>query len=122
MAKNVYNKIRRNFIGIEMTDGPNPTNLIELHKIAQKYGFNDILQFSAWVEDNDLGEILFGKDQEEIDNGKENIDKDSMRYKSTTLALDILSLPEVKNADLDKITFDQWLKWSRKARNRRKNV
>ena len=105
-----------------MTDRPNPKNFIELHKIAQKYGFNDILQFSAWVEDNDLGEILFGKDQEEIDNGKEDIDEDSMRYRSTTLALDILLLPEVKNANLDNITFDQWLKWSRKIRNKRKNI
>ena len=104
-----------------MTDRPNQINLIELHKIAQKYGFNDILQFSAWVEDNDLGEILFGKDQEEIDNGKEDIDKDGMIYRSTTLALDILSLPEVKNANPDNVTFDQWLKWSRKARNKRTN-
>ena len=92
------------------------TDLNQLHKIALKYGFRDILKFSDWIEDNDLGGILFGKDQEDIENNKEDIDKDSMRYKSTMLALDILSLPEVKKANLDNITFDQWLKWSRKAR------
>lgn len=51
-----------------------------------------------------------------------DIDKDNMTYRSTMLALDILSLPEVKNANPDSITFDQWLKWSRKVKNKRKNV
>ena len=92
------------------------TDLNQLHKIAKKYGFRDILKFSSWVEDNDLGEILFGKDQEDIENNKEDIDKDSMKYKSIMLALDILALPEVKKANLDKITSEQWLKWSRKAK------
>ena len=93
------------------------TDLYQLHKIALKYGFKDVLKFAVWVEDNDLGEILFGKDQEDIENNKEDSDKDSMKYRSTILALDILSLPEVKKANLDNITSDQWLKWSRKARH-----
>ena len=93
------------------------TDLVELQKAAQKYGFKDILNFATWIEDNNLGEILFGKDQEEIESGKEDIDKNSMTYRSTMLALDILSLPEVKNANLDNITSDQWLKWSRKVRS-----
>lgn len=97
-------------------------DLFDLQKIAQKYGFIDILQFSEWVEDNNLGDILFGKDQEEIESGKEDIDKDSMTYRTTMLALDILSLPEVKNTNPDNITFDQWLKWSRKVRDKRKNI
>lgn len=99
------------------------TDLRELQKIAEKYGFKNVLEFSTWVEDNGIGEILFGKDQEDIENGIENgiedIDKDSMTYKSTILALDILSLPEVKKANLDNITFSQWLEWSRKAKNKR---
>jgi len=97
-------------------------DIIELQKVAQKYGFKDVLQFSTWVEDNGLGEILFGKDQEEIESGKEDIDKDSMKYRSTMLALDILSLPEVKSANLDNITFDQWLKWSRKIKDKKKDI
>ena len=95
------------------------TDLKELQEIAEKYGFKDILKFATWVEDNDLGEILFGRDQEEIENGKEEIDKGSMTYKSKTLALDILSLPEVKNVNLDNITFSKWLEWSRKAKSRK---
>lgn len=96
-------------------------NLGELQKIAEKYGFKNVLQFSEWAEDNNLGEILFGQDQEDIESGKEEINKNSMSYKSTTLALEILSLPEVKKADLDNVTFNQWLKWSRKAKNKIKN-
>lgn len=92
----------------------------ELQEIAEKYGFKNPLEFALWVEDNGLGEILFGQDQEDIESGKEEIDKDSMKYRSTTLALDILSLPEVKNKNLDNVTFDQWLKWSRKAKNSKK--
>ena len=92
-------------------------DLNQLHKTALKYGFRDVLKFSEWVEDNDLGEILFGKDQEDIENNKEDIDKDSMKYRSTILALDILSSPEVKKANLDNTTSDQWLKWSRKAKH-----
>lgn len=94
------------------------TDLNELYKIAKKYGFNDVIKFSTWVEDNNLGEILFGKDQEDIENNKEDIDKDSMAYRSTILALDILSLPEVKKTNLNNITSDQWLKWSRKVKRR----
>lgn len=95
-------------------------DLKNLQEIAQKYGFKNVLEFSTWAEDNNLGEILFGRDQEDIENGKEETDKDSMSYKSTILALDILSLPEVKRANLDNVTFGQWLKWSRKAKNKRK--
>ena len=95
------------------------TDLYQLYKIALKYGFKDVLQFAAWIEDNDLGEILFGRDQEDIENNKEDIDKDSIKYKSTMLALDILSLPEVKKTNLDNITSDQWLKLSRKAKHNR---
>lgn len=95
--------------------------LKDLQEIAQKYGFKNVLEFSAWAEDNNIGEILFGRDQEDIENGIEEIDKDSMSYKSTILALDILSLPEVKRANLDNATFNQWLKWSRKAKNKRQN-
>ena len=94
------------------------TDINQLQKIASKYGFQDVLKFAAWVEDNGLGQILFGKDQEEIENGIEDIDKDTMKYRSTILALDILSLPEVKETNLDNITTDQWLKWSRKVRNK----
>ena len=96
------------------------TDLHQLNEIAKKYGFQNVLKFAAWVEDNNLGEILFGKDQEDIQNNIEDIDKDSMTYRSTILALDILSLPEVKKVNLDNITSDQWLKWSRKAKHRGK--
>lgn len=95
------------------------TDLDELQAIAQKFGFKNVIEFSTWVEDNNLGEILFGKDQEDIESGKEDIDKDSMSYKSTTLALDILSLPDVKTADLENVTFNQWLKWSRDAKRQK---
>lgn len=105
---------------IDLNESQMPIDLIELQKIAQKYGFKDVLKFSEWVEDNNLGEIFFGKDQEDIENGKEDIDKDSMTYRSTMLALEILHLPEVKNANLDHATLDQWLKWSRKVKNKRR--
>lgn len=91
-----------------------------LEKIAQKYGFKNVLQFSDWVEDNGLGEILFGKDQEEIDSGKEDIDKDSMTYRSTILALEILSIPDVRDINHDDTTFDQWLELSRNIKNKRR--
>lgn len=107
------NSLNRKSTRKEMTD------LKELQEIAEKYGFKNAIQFAAWVEDNGLGEILFGQDQEDIESGKEEIDKDSMKYKSITLALDILSLSEVKNANLENVTFDQWLKWSRKVKNNR---
>ena len=95
------------------------TDLKELQEIAEKYGFKDLLQFADWVEDNDLGKTLFGKDQEEIENGKEEIDKDTLHYKSTNLALEILSLPEIKKKDPEKISFDQWLKLARKVKTKR---
>lgn len=105
-------------------------DLKKFKEIAEQYGFSNVLEFATWVEDNNLGEILFGKDQEDIEReekelmeGKEIkvIDKDSIAYKSTILALDILSLPEVKRANLHNATTAQWLKWSRKARNKRKD-
>lgn len=40
-------------------------DIIELQKIAKRYGFNNVLSFTSCVEDNDLGEVLFGRDQED---------------------------------------------------------
>lgn len=94
-------------------------DIIELQKIAKRYGFKNVLSFASWVEDNDLGEVLFGRDQEEIETGKGEIDKNSMKYRTTMLALDILLSPELKDTNLDNITLDQLLNLSRKVKGKK---
>ena len=104
----------------------------ELGILAKKYvqnskmlSFNNILDFSLWVEDNNLAETL-GIKGEEDEEDEEIIkeDKNSRKYRTKVLALKILQLPEVQkelkqNPDIHtgNIYTDKWQEWARKARD-----
>jgi hypothetical protein len=95
-------------------------DIVQLSKIAKRYGFDNVIKFADWVEDNNIGDVLFGLDQEDIEKGKE-INKDSLNYKTTMLALEIISMPEMVNEkDIESITNDKWLELSRKVRDNKK--
>ncbi len=86
--------------------------------LAKKYGFNNILDFSSWVEDNNLAETLGIRGEEEEDEEIIEEDINSRKYKAKILALKILQLPEVQkelkqNSD---IHINKWQEWARKAR------
>lgn len=90
----------------------------ELWILAKKYGFDNILDFSLWVEDNNLAETLGIKGEYEEDDEIIEEDKNSRKYRTKVLALKILQLPEVQkelkqNPD---IKIDKWQEWARKAR------
>ena len=90
----------------------------ELGILAKKYGFNNILDFSLWVEDNNLAETLGIKGEDEEDDETIEEDKNSRKYRTKILALKILQLPEVQkelkqNPD---IHINKWQEWARKAR------
>lgn len=91
----------------------------ELGILAKKYGFNNILDFALWVEDNHLVDILGlrGEEDEEDDEFVEE-DTNSRKYRAKVLALKILQLPDVQqelkeNSD---IHIDKWKEWARKVR------
>src|SRR3989344_981675 len=68
----------------------------ELGILAKKYGFNNIIHFASWVEDNNLAETLGIKGEDEEDDETIEEDKNSRKYKAKILALKILQLPEVQ--------------------------
>ena len=81
--------------------------------------FNSILDFSLWVEDNNLADALGIKGEDEEDDETIEEDKNSRKYRAKILALKILQLHEVqkelkKNPDIHN---DKCIKeWARKAR------
>lgn len=107
----------------------------ELGILAKKYvqnskmlSFNNVFDFSLWVEDNNLAETLGIKGEEdEEDEEDEDIikeDKNSRKYKAKVLALKILQLQEIQkelkqNPDIHtgNIYTDKWQEWARKARD-----
>lgn len=69
----------------------------ELGILAKKYGFNNILDFSLWVEDNNLAETLGIKGEEDEEDGEIiEEDKNNRKYRAKVLSLKILQLPEVQ--------------------------
>jgi hypothetical protein len=88
----------------------------ELGILAKKYGFNNILDFSLWVEDNNLVDVLGirGEDDEEI----VEEDKTGRKYRAKVSALKILQLPEVQKElkENPDIHIDKWKEWARKVR------
>jgi hypothetical protein len=91
----------------------------ELGILAKRYGFNNILDFSVWVEDNNLANALGIKGEDEEEEIIE--DTNSRTYKTKVLALEILSLPEVQKElkESDNISLAKWEKWAMKVRDKK---
>lgn len=96
--------------------------LKELGLLSKRYGFNNILDFSVWVEDNNLADALGikGEDEEEYEIKE---DKNSRKYRTKVFALEILSLPEVQKElkENSVTTLDKWEEWARKVRAKSKS-
>lgn len=97
----------------------------ELGILAKKYvqnskmlSFNNILDFSLWVEDNNLVDILGIRGEDEEDDEIVEEDKNCRKYRSKVLALKILQLPNVQKElkDNPDIHMDKWKEWARKAK------
>lgn len=91
--KNEQNRKMENSIGFK-----------ELGILTKKYvqnskmlSFNNVFDFSLWVENNNLADAL-GIKGEEDDEDEEIIkeDKNSRKYRAKVLALEILQLPDVQ--------------------------
>lgn len=98
----------------------------ELGVLAKKYvqnskmlSFNNVLDFSLWVEDNNLADVLVikGEEDEEYDEIIEEY-KNSRKYRAKILALKILQLPDVQKElkQNPNIPIDKWQEWARKVR------
>lgn len=82
--------------------------------------FNNVFDFSLWIEDNNLAETLGIKGEEDEEDGEIiEEDKNSRKYKAKVLALKILQLPEVQKELMQNpdIHTDKWQEWARKARD-----
>lgn len=82
----------------------NSVGFKELGILTKKYvqnskmlSFNNVFDFSLWVENNNLADAL-GIKGEEDDEDEEIIkeDKNSRKYRAKVLALEILQLPDVQ--------------------------
>lgn len=91
--KNEQNRKMENSVGFK-----------ELGILTKKYvqnskmlSFNNVFDFSLWVENNNLADAL-GIKGEEDDEDEEIIkeDKNSRKYRAKVLALEILQLPDVQ--------------------------
>ncbi len=103
----------------------NDIELKELGILSKRYGFNNILDFSVWVEDNNLADALGikGEDEEEDEEDEIKEDKNSRKYRAKVFALEILSLPEVQKElkDNSVTTLDKWEEWARKVRAKKQS-
>lgn len=90
----------------------------ELWTLAKRYGFKNVVDFAAWVEDNNLVNALGIKEEDEEDDEILKEDKNSRKYKAKILALEILQLPDIQKElrDNSDISIDKWQEWARKAK------
>ena|SRR3990167_5718943 len=96
----------------------NHVGLKKLWTLTKRYGFKNVVDFSAWVEDNNLVNALEIKEEDEEDEEILKEDKNSRKYKAKVLALEILQLPDVQKElrDNPDISIDKWQEWARKAK------
>ncbi len=108
MDENSKNKVEYKYFGFK-----------ELSILAKRFGFKNIFDFSIWVEDNNLANVLGIKGEEDDESEILKEDIDSRKYKAKFLALKILRLPEAQEQlklYSDDIRLDKWQDWARKAR------